>query len=466
MGIVIHNLRAGFATNSSSSHSVVMIPESLVGRVGNAGRYDDAHYGEADFRLVSPEFKLRYLAAQLVYGIERQNQREDFVKLFSPLIPDIENLIERDLGVDGNASITLPPDPLHPAYMKTMLDIFMSDRVVVYGGHDGGSNPFEVDESSDIPAYEMLKSMYRTTIRTEGPYMVVFDRSNGNKMRMSGAEAPPYVKSLVPELVDLKITDYCAQGCNFCYQSSTKKGKHGKFAVIEETIDMLSDLGVFEIALGGGEPTDHPDFVDIIRHIKKRDMVANFTTLSDRWLSDPRMVTAVQENVGAIGVSCASAKGLELVEDISNKLNDRWDRVKVMAQHVVGAQPLWVTAEFMNEAFAKKIPVLLLGYKEVGFGKKFTRHDTGQDVPFYLRMAVNNVPDASLSVDTALLDQYPTIPDVLAVPLALTTSPEGKFSCYIDAVTKKMGPSSYVEPSAMEKLVLDRDGFRSAYAAY
>jgi hypothetical protein len=467
MRIVIHNLRAGFATNSSSSHSVVLIPDDLIGKVDNDGSYTDPYFGESDFRLVTNEYKLRYLAAQISGGIRSSDDRAKFVQMFAPHVPEIDELLDNDeFGVDGNSSITLPSDPMHPAYLQAMMKVFLSDRVVVYGGHDGGSNTYAVPGAEDEPVYDQLKSLYSATVRTEGPYMTVFDRHSGNKMRLSTDEAPPYVKSKVPELVDLKITDYCAQGCNFCYQSSTTKGKHADTETIFKIIDTLADLGVFEIALGGGEPTDHPDFVRIIERISKRQMTPNFTTLSSRWLENKFLIDAVRQCVGAIGVSCASAKALDLVDQIGDRVNKPWGRTKIMAQHVVGAQPLWVTAEFMTAAFERGIPVLLLGYKEVGFGKKFARHDLGQDVPFFLRMAVKGTANASLSVDTALLDQYPSIPDVLAAPLALTTSPEGKFSCYVDAVRKKMAASSYVEPRTMEPLRLNPEEFKQAYAAY
>lgn len=110
--------------------------------------------------------------------------------------------------------------------------------------------------------------------------------------------------------------------------------------------------------------------------------------------------------------------------------------------------------------------VLLLGFKEVGFGRDFKRHDLG-DVPMFLKLAVQRAgKGVKLSVDTALVDQYPDLCKALGVPEALVTSPEGKFSCYIDAVTGKMGPSSYVSPKTMDVLPKTVDGIKAAYAAY
>lgn len=477
MSLVIHNLRAGFATNSSSSHSVILIPDHMVGTLEDTYAPVDGRYGQNDFQLVSNEHKLRYLAAQLFTNAIAMNpdRQEAFIALFEPHVPNIRTLVEEAgerenmwsdaLYVDHDSAFLVPENGPTLGYTRALMKMMMSNKVVVTGG--SGETQFDYPEAQIDSTFKLLKDGYRTRVRQDGPYTTIFDINTGNKVRISEDDAPPYTKAEIPELVDLKITDYCGQGCNFCYQSSTTAGKHAPLSAIKQAVKTLKALEVFEVAIGGGEPTDHPEFAQILKMFKKEELVVNFTTLSDRWLSDKNLVQTVAQCTSAIGVSCSSTKGLELVERIDAAINPgSRKRVRIMAQHVVGAQPLWVTSEFLTAAFEKKIPVLLLGYKEVGFGKNFTRHDTGQDVPFFLRMATKSVPSASLSVDTALLDHYPDIPKVLNAPLALTTSPEGKFSCYIDAVTGRMAASSYVEPETMEPFQADPKAFKAAFARY
>lgn len=142
-------------------------------------------------------------------------------------------------------------------------------------------------------------------------------------------------------------------------------------------------------------------------------------------------------------------------------------RMKVMAQHVVGSVPTPVTAAFLNAAFDGGLPVLLLGYKDVGFGKAYARQDNPKTFVTELRLLVEAQDyNVSLSVDTALVNEYPEMLEALSVPDALVTSPEGKFSCYVDAVTGKMGPSSYVEPSTMTPLPATVDQFKEMFATY
>ena len=64
--INIHNVRFGFATNSSSSHSIIMLRDG-------AERPDDnipqLGYGWEEFTLASREEKLLYIAQQVRYNL-------------------------------------------------------------------------------------------------------------------------------------------------------------------------------------------------------------------------------------------------------------------------------------------------------------------------------------------------------------------------------------------------------------
>lgn len=89
---------------------------------------------------------------------------------------------------------------------------------------------------------------------------------------------------------------------------------------------------------------------------------------------------------------------------------------------------------------------MLLGYKDVGFGKNIKPYDTS-GLAVALKLIVDNTRWHQLSVDTAVLEQYKDLCEVLEISKVLTTSPEGKFSMYIDVIECKMAPSSYVDDS-------------------
>jgi len=89
--------------------------------------------------------------------------------------------------------------------------------------------------------------------------------------------------------------------------------------------------------------------------------------------------------------------------------------------------------------------ILLLGYKSVGFGKNKIPNKYTDD---QIKMLFEDEKKI-ISVDTAFLDNYSHVLDELGISKILRSSPEGKFSCYIDAVEQTIGASSYVEKEEM-----------------
>ncbi len=445
--MLIQNLRLGFATNSSSSHSIVLLPNPR-----NDSYHDETTFGWEYFTLTSNEDKMRYLAAQLIsLGWDNEACLEK-IKTISPT-SDIS--IGDYSGVDHQSVSSLFTN-------DDFIKVLLNDRIAILGGNDN-SEPLELNDGTKLIT-DLSYGSDKVKFRNDKGYSIIFNPTNGTKVRLKSNETDPdYVKSSTPELVDLKITNYCLKNCKFCYQSSTPEGVHAKMDDILEILDHLKEAGVFEVAIGGGEPTSHPEFTRIIKEIKDRGMIPNFTTFTDDWLENPELVKACYD-VGGIGVSCNSVKSLDLVKKINSKIYGP----NIMAQHVFGSVPLSYTIDLMKSCAQDGYDLLLLGFKEVGFGKSYVRFDEGDDLDIFFKIGLSeymSITCNTLSVDTAFIDQHPTIMKVLDAPKELATSPEGKFSCYIDAVTMKMGPSSYVEEDMMTDYS-DYDNFISEYSKY
>lgn len=483
----IHNFRAGFATNSSSSHSVVLLPAFMIGSVKDLD-VDGDNYGWDYFRLASEEQKLRYLAAQFFINYhDDKSAVADFLEKieqevagysaeYAEAMLDTRDYYENDLPLPtiDHQSVMGLPKKYNPNLASSLINYFKSPRVVVLGGNDndGDDSSIRPRHAEDDQVFNSIRDMghQNFVMRQDDKFITLFSRSAGTKVRFSfdidSQDVAAYTKASAPELVDVKITNWCKKGCAYCYQSSTTDGVHASMPRIHEIAKMLAEMEVFEVAIGGGEPTAHPDFPTILKTFHDAGIVPNFTTYSDQWLDNEEIVEAVTQYAGAVGVSCLSAKDLDLVERIQNLFRgNRWGGHKVMAQHVVGSVPMNVTAEFLDTAKEKFLSVLLLGYKNVGFGKSYTRHDD-QTLETYLKLAMTKDGWLSLSVDTALVDQHPGLPAALGAPTALVSSPEGKFSCYIDAVDGLMAASSYVEKNTMDDLVLDKTAFLEKFARY
>lgn len=63
----------------------------------------------------------------------------------------------------------------------------------------------------------------------------------------------------------LQITTKCNMFCNHCCYSCGKWGKHGDYETIKDAIDFAAREDNCTISIGGGEPTLHPHFFDILK---------------------------------------------------------------------------------------------------------------------------------------------------------------------------------------------------------
>lgn len=474
-----HNLRLGHATNSSSSHSVVIIPPEMVGKVAYSPNHDEFNYGWEHFRLVSPEDKVQYLAVQFYLNLAMEGvdantavrliENWTGVDLESQLPDPTEKYSYPDMGIDHQSVFFLPKISAMPEeFVLEFVEWIKNDRIIVLGGNDNDYDPegFRPEGSEDT----VLKKMQwdaaherKNDIRykKDGDHWIIYDRRDGNKLRMSfDIDGDPYTKATTPELVDLKITNYCPFGCEFCYQASTPIGIHASYNSIKKIIRTLADMSVFEIAIGGGEPTMHPDFAKIIRYAERLEVRPNFTTYSTKWLNDQKIVRAVQKNVGGIGVSVHNMADIEKIHHIAEVVNgDRinfgsyWnhDKVDIMLQHVVGCVSVSKTIDLLNYVFENRIPLLLLGYKEVGFGAGRKHDMEGLATMLKLSREKGSIW-SSISIDTSVVNDYPEFLEALDATRLLVTAGEGNFSMYIDAADKIMGPSSYCKKDDMVSL--------------
>ncbi len=80
--------------------------------------------------------------------------------------------------------------------------------------------------------------------------------------------------------VVVEITDYCNFRCKWCFANSwlNKNPEHMRFGDLKKLIHFLSDSGVKQITLSGGEPTLYPHLRDAIKEARKHDMIVHMNT--------------------------------------------------------------------------------------------------------------------------------------------------------------------------------------------
>lgn len=46
----------------------------------------------------------------------------------------------------------------------------------------------------------------------------------------------------------------------------------------KSVIDQAAEMGTFQVALGGGNPNQHPDFIEMLEYTRSKGIVPNYTT--------------------------------------------------------------------------------------------------------------------------------------------------------------------------------------------
>lgn len=446
--MILHNLRLGLATNSSSTHSLVFLK-------GAKDREANGEYGWNHFTLASRKAKKDYLAILLQHALARS-------------LPDniAKIVMERWVGdlptkggyIDHQSVYELPcafgTDVVDEKFFEEFGRYILQDELVILGGNDNDDEQHPLSDGSFV--LPMARDWGRSKFvcrKDDLGYWVIFNQDNGDKVRFSlpdkkaKATSYPHDSASTPELVDIKITDWCNFGCPFCYQGSTTKGRHADN--IYELAVALAELKVFEVALGGGETTSHPRFLDFLGMFRKAGIVPNFTTKSLAWLKDASFWPVAMRECGAFAFSAVDRKDVRQLAALLEINGIAPEKASV--QIILGVVAEHEFYNILMECHRNNIRLTILGYKAIRRGLDWKPKEHG----WWLGMVTkahkeNKCPH--VGIDTVVAAEYQDDLAKSGVPDYMYTTQEGRFSCYIDAVANKIGPSSYCDESEMDDL--------------
>ena len=236
-----------------------------------------------------------------------------------------------------------------------------------------------------------------------------------------------------------------------CYQSSTTKGSHAGIDYIESVLYGLKELEVFECALGGGEPTSHPDFLRILREGARYNLTMNFTTKSLKWL-EVGQAEDILNLIGGFAYSINNRGDIinlqERIDGLIDKgLRDLANR-KASCQLVMGTIDRKGFEEIVRTCSRYNLRLTLLGFKGVGFGITYP----AQDYSWWVDVLKEEEDIPKVGIDTQLAKHYQRELNEAGIPKYMYSVLEGQNSCYIDCVAKKMAPSSYCHPELYKDL--------------
>ncbi|MBI4744013.1 MAG: radical SAM protein [Actinobacteria bacterium] len=180
-----------------------------------------------------------------------------------------------------------------------------------------------------------------------------------------------------PSEIHFSITNKCPLRCPNCYvDGGCEVNDELSLNDIKRSIDIFSELGVFQIAFGGGEPFAHPDLIEIVKYAREKGIVPNITTngyyIEEELAKECRIFGQI--NISLDGVS---GEALKLRGEESFLVADKAIKLLVKSGARVGINVVLSSVNFdhleqsSEYARSNKIKdILLLRYKPLGRGQK------------------------------------------------------------------------------------------------
>ncbi len=234
-----------------------------------------------------------------------------------------------------------------------------------------------------------------------------------------------------PELADISISNHCTAECDFCYRESSP---NHEFMSLKDYGFILSELShkkwgtIFQVALGGGEPLEHPNFFEIVDATVHSGVVPNFTTNGKN--ITPGIAKRLMGKVGAVAISVSDFqkfpyKTVKYLADVGVTTNIHFLLRKRSLQQAI---------EFLDGQYDDTLAginaVIFLTYKAAG---RAPRHDClcwNEELSAFVRAIDANRSTVRVGFDACFV---PVLLHSTRVDMRLIDVCEcGFFSIYID----------------------------------
>ena len=274
-----------------------------------------------------------------------------------------------------------------------------------------------------------------------GDYHFLADAKSGVTFRWGKTLDDNPLFAPVPELADISISNRCSKGCTFCYKDSTPDGK---VMSVEEYCQVLDSLcspkygTIFQVAIGGGEPLEHPDFLKIVDETVKRGIVLNFTT-NGRLLTD-EICSKLKGRIGALAISVSSIADLKRIRTAI----DCADGLKVNIHYILSRDSLVEATEIVRGAYNEQLrginAIVFLTYKPAGRGTDGLLLEDGKELKDFVEAVKAPKSCCKIGFDACFV---PMLIREKAVRNEMVDACEGGFfSVYIDE-NMRVSPCSF-----------------------
>ncbi|OUL23048.1 radical SAM/SPASM domain-containing protein [Nostoc sp. RF31YmG] len=281
----------------------------------------------------------------------------------------------------------------------------------------------------------------------EQHYSTFFNPNTGFFARIEEPEHDePFWSWHGPELLDISITNWCDKGCALCYRKSDESGHHMSVEDYEEVIRQAQQMHVFQVALGGGNPNQHPNFCEILCLTREKyGIVPNYTTNGRGLTGD--VLEATKKYCGAVAVSAYSPYK-ETQEAIDVLLSYG---IKTNIHFILSSESINTAIDWFEKppSFLNKINALIfLNYKPVGryYSHKLLLKNSNRVKEFF-QLATEKKHSFKIGFDTCTVTgiaRFTKTPDI-----CYEGCDAGRFSMFVSE-DMKMYPCSFMVEAGYE----------------
>lgn len=179
--------------------------------------------------------------------------------------------------------------------------------------------------------------------------------SDGTKIRANKLDN---LTPAFPESIDMKICNRCDRGCLMCHECSTPDG-----AIADLNAPFLDTLKPYtELAIGGGNPLEHPCLIEFLKRMKAQKVICNMTVHLDHFQEHYGVIKYLANNdlIHGLGISVHRVLDISEICEIQEFPN--------AVVHVIAG----IIDEMAMASLADcGIKLLILGYKTFGRGEHF-----------------------------------------------------------------------------------------------
>lgn len=137
-------------------------------------------------------------------------------------------------------------------------------------------------------------------------YRALFNEKTKQTLRIAIDPTKPILPLDYPELLDVSLGTKCYGNCPYCYTDASQYGVN--YTEVPQKVlkwfgSMKPEQRPFQVAIGGGgEPTIHPEFPQVLYNFATMGIVPNYTTNGMYFSKD--VLNATINYCGGVAVSC------------------------------------------------------------------------------------------------------------------------------------------------------------------